>query len=267
VASQTEADVLGQPGDSGHSPADAAIEGVASGYALVLPPGWRKIPVRHGTDEAIRAILDEVLGRVGSGTDREQLIRSRVELQGRLSAMAVRAREASGVDLYLPVEYVHGTPVPASFSVSEGAPGSPGGNGGLGGVGGAPAGAAEPAQPLAPEELIAYLASADDATSLVTLDGAPGIRTDHVTAADSGTEAPLPSRQVDYVVTIPGSPDRWLMVVFSTVGDGDPAGRFANILVELFDAIMSTFRWTWPGQEPGQQPDQHPAQPGQEGSQ
>jgi hypothetical protein len=236
---------------------------VASGYALVLPPGWRKIPVRHGTDEAIRELLDEVVGRVGSGTDREQLIRARVELQGRLTAMAVRAREASGVDLYLPVEYVHGTAVPASFSVSEGAPGSPGG---IGAVGGSPAATAGPEQPLAPEELIAYLASADDATSLVTLDGAPGIRTDHVAAADPGSEAPLPSRQVDYVVTIPGSGDRWLMVVFSTVGDGDPAGRFASILVELFDAIMSTFRWTWPGQEPVQPPDPHPVQPGQEGS-
>jgi hypothetical protein len=53
------------------------------------------------------------------------------------------------------------------------------------------------------------------------------------------------------------------MVVFSTVGDGDPAGQFAGILVELFDAIMSTFRWTWPGQVPGQ----GPARPGQEGSQ
>jgi hypothetical protein len=265
VASQTEADVLGEPGDSGSSPDGAPRAGVADGYALVLPPGWRKIPVRYGTDEAIREILDEVLGRVGSGTDRERLVRARVELQGRLSAMAMRAREASGVDLYLPVEYVHGTPVPASFSVSEGAPGSPGG------TGGSPAATAEPDQALAPEELIAYLASADDATSLITLDGAPGIRTDHVAAADPGTEAPLPSRQVDYVVAVPGSPDRWLMVVFSTVGDGDPAGQFANLLVELFDAIMSTFRWTWPGQEPGQLPAQHeaqrPAQPGQEGSQ
>ncbi|HEU5420772.1 MAG TPA: hypothetical protein VFV41_24000 [Streptosporangiaceae bacterium] len=259
MASHTETDVLGEPGNHGEPQGLTGDGRTASGYALVLPPGWRKIPVRHGTDEAIREILDEVLGRVGTGPDREKLIRVRVELQGRLSAMAVRAREASGVDLYLPVEYVHGTPVPASFSVSEGAPGSPGG---AAAAGGAP-GTAEPAQPLAPEELIAYLASADDATSLVALDGAPGVRTDHVAAADPGQDAPLPSRQVDYVVTIPGSPDRWLMVVFSTVGDGDPNGQFAGILVELFDAIMSTFRWTWPGQEPGQRS----ALPGQEGSQ
>jgi len=70
-------------------------------------------------------------------------------------------------------------------------------------------------------------------------------------AADPARDAPVRSRQVDYVVARPGSPDHWLMVVFSTLGDGDPDGRFARILVELFDAIMSTFRWTWPDQEPG----------------
>jgi hypothetical protein len=237
VASHSEAGVLGEP--ESDMPAAEAAGRVADGYALVLPPGWRRIPVRHGTDEAIRAILDEVLGRVGTGGDREKLVRARVELQGRLAAMAARAREASGVDLYLPVEYVHGTVIPASFSVSEGSPG------------GSPAGSGEPGQAGTAEQLIAYLATADDATSLVTVDDAPGIRTEHVAAAGPARDAPLRSRQVDYVVARPGSPDRWLMVVFSTLGDGDPDGQFARILVELFDAIMSTFRWTWPGQEPG----------------
>jgi hypothetical protein len=40
------------------------------------------------------------------------------------------------------------------------------------------------------------------------------------------------------------------MVVFSTLGDSDPEGEFAKILVQLFDAIMSTFRWTWSPEEP-----------------
>jgi hypothetical protein len=31
---------------------------------------------------------------------------------------------------------------------------------------------------------------------------------------------------------------------FSTLGDGDPAGEYASLLADLFDAIMSTFRWT-----------------------
>jgi hypothetical protein len=35
------------------------------------------------------------------------------------------------------------------------------------------------------------------------------------------------------------------MAVFSTLGSGDPDGEYAKILVELFDAMMSTFRWSW----------------------
>jgi hypothetical protein len=34
-----------------------------------------------------------------------------------------------------------------------------------------------------------------------------------------------------------------LTVSFSTVGDGDPERAPARLFVELFDAIMSTFRW------------------------
>lgn len=42
----------------------------------------------------------------------------------------------------------------------------------------------------------------------------------------------------------PNARRRWLIAAFSTLGDGDPGGEHAKILVELFDAIMSTFHWT-----------------------
>jgi hypothetical protein len=35
-----------------------------------------------------------------------------------------------------------------------------------------------------------------------------------------------------------------MVITFSTLGDGDPSGQYAGLLAELFDAIMSTFRWT-----------------------
>jgi hypothetical protein len=35
-----------------------------------------------------------------------------------------------------------------------------------------------------------------------------------------------------------------MVITFSTLGHGDPAGEYAGLLAELFDAIMSTFRWT-----------------------
>jgi hypothetical protein len=207
-----------------------AADRVADGYAIVLPPGWRRIPVRQGTTEAIREILDEAVGRLGSHGDREKLVRARVEIEGRLTAMAAKARENGGVELYLPVEYVHGTPVPASFLISEGAPG----------------GVTEGDR----AQLVAALAASDESATLVEVDGAKGVRTDHVAPADPANEVTLPTRRVDYVLPLPGPEGRWLMVIFTTLGDSDPAGEFANILVQLFDAIMSTFRWTWSPEQP-----------------
>jgi hypothetical protein len=48
---------------------------------------------------------------------------------------------------------------------------------------------------------------------------------------------------VDYALPVPGHQGQWLIVTFATSGDGDPEGAFANLLVELFDSIMLTFRW------------------------
>lgn len=200
-------------------------DGAANGYTIVLPPGWQRIPVRQGTAEAIRKILDQVFGRLSRELPRDSLVRQRIELERRLSAMAARAREKAGLDLYLPVEYVHGAAVPASFAVSEGSPG--------------PAGPGDPAQ------VVAYLAAGQDDAAQVTVDGAIGIRTERIAAADPASEIPAGSRRVDYTLSVPGRPERWLMAVFSTLGSGDPDGEYAKILVELFDAMMSTFRWSW----------------------
>ena len=35
-----------------------------------------------------------------------------------------------------------------------------------------------------------------------------------------------------------------MVITFSTLGDGDPSGEYAATLAGLFDAIMSTLRWT-----------------------
>jgi hypothetical protein len=52
---------------------------------------------------------------------------------------------------------------------------------------------------------------------------------------------------VDYVLAAPGNPGRWLAIVFSTLGAGNPDDQIAVLLTGLFDAIMSTFRWGWAG--------------------
>jgi hypothetical protein len=209
----------------------AEVAPAVSGYTLVLPAGWRRIPVQHGSKAAVRAILDEVFARYPDGTSRDEVIRHRVQLEGRLTDMVRRARSSGGIDLYLPVEYVHGTAVPASFVVSRVALGEPGD--------GRPA---DPAQVLA--HFVAGAGNTAANAAPAEVDGVACARTETVAAPDPGQDVPLASRRADYVVPLPGQPGQWLIITFSTVGDGDPDGDFAKLLVELFDAIMVTFRWS-----------------------
>jgi len=211
--------------------ASMADVGTASGYTLVLPTGWRRIPVREGSKAAIRSILDEVFARYPAGESRDRVIRHRVQLEGRLTDMVRKARSAGGVDLYLPVEYVHGTAVPASFVVSQVSPEQP-----------------DDGVPVDPAQVVAaFVAGAVDTAgdaAPAEVDGVACARTETVAGPDPGQDVPLGSRRVDYVAPVPGQSGQWLISTFPTVGDGDPEGEFAKLLVSLFDAIMLTFRWT-----------------------
>ena len=40
-------------------PDQDAPSGRSAGYSIVLPPGWRRIPVRWGSNKAIREAVDE----------------------------------------------------------------------------------------------------------------------------------------------------------------------------------------------------------------
>ena len=66
----------------------AAIRPAAiTGYALMMPGGWRRIPVMHGTAEAIAGILDEVFSRVAPGRTPASLAPYRLEMEHRLAGM------------------------------------------------------------------------------------------------------------------------------------------------------------------------------------
>jgi hypothetical protein len=201
-----------------------------SGYTLVLPGGWRRIPVQQGTRPAIRGVVDEVLRRFSKGVSRDQLTRYRIELERGLSDMATQARSAGGIDLYLPIEYTHGVTITASFVVSQ-------------------VTLPEPPSELPDEEqadtaqFVSYLTSADGDAVPVVIAGAAAARKESVAAADPAQQVPFGSRRVDYMLPVPGESRGMLIVAFSTIGDGDPEGQFAKLLAELFDAIMTTFRW------------------------
>ena len=208
---------------------ESDVAAAVTGYALVLPTGWRRIPVQSGTKAAIRGISADVLRRFPE-VPRDKLTPYRIEIERRLSELARQARSAGGLDLYVPVEYVHGTAVPASFVVSQVT---------------LPPGAPDDATAVAdPAEVIAAVTATSDNARPVVVDGAPAVRTERVAGPDPAQEIQAGSRRADYMIPLPGRADRWLIATFSTIGDGDPEGDFAKLLVELFDAIMLTFRWS-----------------------
>ncbi len=194
-----------------------------SGYSVVVPPGWSRIPVRHGTTAAVQEIADEVLAGIPANAPREHAAQIKDQIIRRLAELAERARPLGGVDLYLPISHLHGTAVPASFIVSEGRP---------------------PAAGIVDSGQVAgYLATAATGASPVMVDGCAGARLESTAPAETVLGIEAASRRVDYLLPVPGQPGQWLIVTFAASDGGDPDGAFANLLVELFDSIMLTFRW------------------------
>jgi hypothetical protein len=207
---------------------DAAQAGrLPAGYALVLPPGWSRIPVQRGARAAVKKIVEDAFARRSPHVPPDKLVPLRLDLERKLSAMISQARERGGVDLYLPLEPRRGIPIAASFVVSQFDLG------------------AGPDQPVDASAVISHLATLDGDSVITTVDESMAVRTERIADPEPGEEIEERSRRVDYVVATPGDPGRWLAVAFSTLGGGDPEDELASALVQLFDAVMSTFRWTW----------------------
>jgi hypothetical protein len=197
-----------------------AAGGRCVGYRIVLPPGWAQIPLRSGTEEVIQAVLDAVTAGLPGAVD---VAEARNWITAGLREAAAAARANNGIHLYLPLAQVHGVTIGASFVVADI---------GFGSV-----------DPLDPALLVARLAAAPSGAQ-VSIDGYRVSRTETVCAADPARGTPVPARRVDYLMPFPDDPDRWLAVTCSALqlpaGDQDLSGTW----IELFDAIMSTFRWT-----------------------
>lgn len=190
------------------------------GYRIALPPGWAQIPLRSGTEEAIQSILD--LTAADLPTEAAQ---RREPVAAALRNAAALARESRGVHLYLPIRQIYGRTVAASFVVAEVAFGA--------------------LDPVEPALLVARLA-AEPSAKRVIVEGVACSRAESTHPAEPSRGAPLPSRRVDYVLPVPNDPDRWVVVSFSALRQGEAEPDLSAAWVELFDAIMSTFRWSRP---------------------
>jgi len=77
------------------------------------------------------------------------------------------------------------------------------------------------------------------------VDGQPALREETVESADPAADplATHPGRRVTYTVSSPDSGHSWVIFTFITLGDDNPDGPLAHLLVELFDAHLTTLRW------------------------
>lgn len=200
---------------------------VPVGFNLVLPPGWGKIDLHEKVvNDSVLALVDRSIDQLAEDLPRDDVSKVRMELFKQLRKAARKASRANGMMLYLPVDRVHGSVVPASFVVSE--PISAVGAG------------------FQSDQILGMLAAERGQSEAVTLDGSSGIRFERTVPSPENSDIKFASRRVEYVLPLPGSPlPRWLAFTFSTVGDGNPDSEYSAALVDLFDAVMMTFRWSY----------------------
>jgi hypothetical protein len=203
--------------------------GAASGYSLVLPRGWVRVPLREGTGEALEEKVFRGVEKVPAGVPRDEGMAYRLYVRRRVEKLVVAARRAGGLDLYVPVGVRPGGSIAASFVVGE-----------VAARGSAP-----------PEAVVARLAG--EAGEVRGVADTVAARWEYVRGpSPEDAEADTASRHVDYVLPVPGDEGgRWLAVSFSTAGDGDPGSAFTRALADLFDAVMTTFQWSHAGRRTG----------------
>lgn len=208
-----------------------------SSYELVLPPGWVRIPLREGTKEALEKVLFSHMGQVPEGIPRDDAMRFRLEMRRQLEKQARAARRNGGLDLYLPVLPRGGIFLMASFIVAE-----------------MPIGQTHAVPAQAVIDQLANEEVRGGTAAQVEVAGAPALRRAYRSTFDaegpsSGPEAvqqdALSTRRIEYVLPVPDAPGHWISLNFSTPGDGDLDSEFTGVLIELFDAVVGTFKWSY----------------------
>ncbi|WP_423922501.1 hypothetical protein ACPEEZ_02865 [Frigoribacterium sp. 2-23] len=204
---------------------------LTASFALALPAGWVRLPARpeHSADREIDAIVRLALP---DDLPRDSAEPMRRHLRRRLADAVDEAGRAGASAVYLPAAPTGGPALPVSLSEAE----------------------VDDESESEPVRLIASLLSeAGQLDGLRDVDGAAAARTVETVSSDQseGAWERIWSRRVVYTVAVPHRPGRWVVLTFTAAFGDDASERLADALVELFDAIMTTFRWTdVPGSEP-----------------
>ncbi len=198
-----------------------------TGYAIVDIPGWESFSMNSADRDAVDARLQELAhGTVPEDVPRDTATPFRSEVYRHLSRLMDQARTAGAGLVCIPTGRSGDTVIPASYTVSEWTDPDH-----------------ETADPVAILKVLASQSVGE--ASIVDLDGQPGLREEDIEPPRPGEEplALYAGRRVTYTVSSPVDPRAWVVFVFATIGSGDPAGPLADILVEVFDAHLSTLRW------------------------
>lgn len=215
-------------------------------FFMVLPPGWARLPAREDDRRELADTVHEVIARaLPDDLPRDRAEPLRQEMRKRLFATVVEAGDSGATAVWLPVQPVDGFTPPVSIIEAE----------------------VDDESEEAPEQVIAQvLADAlpdrhdDHDPGIREVDGGIAARTETVVRrADPAAELPglgegLPvvdDRRVVWTIPVPHRPGRWVVLSFSAISLPDTDERLVDALVGLFDAMLTTFRWTdVPGAEP-----------------
>ncbi|WP_435615042.1 hypothetical protein HFP71_15525 [Streptomyces sp. ARC32] len=199
-----------------------------NGFNLVPPPGWDVIPLHTGTEEAMDRIVRKAVAKLPAGFPKDDIPKARLKLAQEMKKVVRRARAKGGMTLYLPTERLHGVALPVSIVASE------------------PIEIPRVRPQSGPGAVLAALASVTPGAETRELDGTAALRSERDVPADPSKGVDVAHRRVEYFVPVPYSaPDKYLTFSFSALiaSGSDPA--FYDTLVELFDAVMGTFRWSY----------------------
>lgn len=193
------------------------------GYRLALPRPWTRLRVADRQREVAR-VVEGALAQVPSSVPPDQLAPYRRDLTRQLDAALERAAAEGVLDYYLPVELMHGVALNAGFTVASTVPDTT-------------------ASVEDVPDVMAHLLRDEDTHPVVVAD-TTWLRRQEVRPSH---QQDLPEEVVvRYSTAVPGDEQTWVLVTFTTIGDGDPRSEHTALVVDLFDAMMSTWRWTAP---------------------
>lgn len=196
-------------------------------YSIVDIPGWENLPLgaadRNYVDERIEQLAD---GSVPDSVPRDSATPFRREVRKHLVRVVEQARSTGAGLICIPTQRMGDITVPASYTVVEWRD-------------------SDPAE-IEPTALLQVLAAQSSGSArLIDVDGQPALREEEVEpgAADDPL-ARYAGRRVTYTISSPEDARSWVVFTFVTIGNGDPDAVLSRMLVELFDALLTTLRWS-----------------------